>query len=125
MSNDNARPSGLLPPLEAVPRELTDEERRRLYAPQSDEALHRVSDLLSVATGREWQRDKRVLGLWTFANDKIGWIWIDGVGWRQLAYTNSSSFIALTLLAASARVSLSRVDYREESDGLIHELYVW
>ena len=33
--------------------------------------------------------------------------------------------ITLTMLGANAKQSQTSVNYREESDGMIHEMYVW
>ena len=50
---------------------------------------------------------------------------IAGVGWKRLATSTDSSALALTVLASLGKLTQARVDYREESDGFIHELYVW
>lgn len=38
---------------------------------------------------------------------------------------SGSPIVALTMLSAHAREKGSTVNYREESDGMIHEMYVW
>jgi hypothetical protein len=72
-----------------------------------------------------WQTNKRVNALWGTNEPRNSWVLIAGVGWKKLASSTDSSALALTVLAAHGKLTQARVDYREESDGLIHELYVW
>jgi hypothetical protein len=72
-----------------------------------------------------WQNNKRVTGLWSINQDKNAWVHVDGIGWKKLANNSASAIIALTLLGTHAREKAAVVNYREESDGLIHEIYVW
>ncbi len=72
-----------------------------------------------------WQNNKRVTGLWGTNETRNSWVLIDGVGWKKLSAGTDSAELALTVLASHAKLTQARVDYREESDGSIHELYVW
>jgi hypothetical protein len=72
-----------------------------------------------------WQTNKRVNALWGTNEPRNSWVMIAGVGWKKLAADTDSSALALTVLASHGKLTQARVDYREESDGLIHELYVW
>jgi hypothetical protein len=47
------------------------------------------------------------------------------VGWKKLANNSDSAIVALTVLSASARQTQTQVNYRDEADGMIHEMYVW
>lgn len=72
-----------------------------------------------------WQNNKRITALWSINQDRNSWVGIDGVGWRKLANGSDSAIVALTMLGAHAREKNAVVNYREESDGMVHEMYVW
>jgi hypothetical protein len=72
-----------------------------------------------------WQKNKRINGLWTINQNRNSWIGVSGIGWRKLANNSDSGIVALTMLSAHAREKNSPVNYREESNGMIHEMYVW
>jgi hypothetical protein len=72
-----------------------------------------------------WNTNKKVTALWSINQNRNSWLHIDGVGWRRLANNSDSVTMALTILGAHAREKASTVNYRDEADGMIHELYVW
>ncbi|WP_052959033.1 hypothetical protein [Methanoculleus sediminis] len=72
-----------------------------------------------------WQNNKKVVSLWSLSQNRNAWAGIEGVGWKKLSNKSDSITVAFTMLAAHAREKGSLVSYREESDGMIHELYVW
>ena len=72
-----------------------------------------------------WQSTKKVDALWTINEDGNSWIGVAGIGWKKLAHPNETAVSALTMLAAHARYTNASVDYRDESDNMIHEIYVW
>ena len=79
----------------------------------------------AVEAAGVWQNDKRATALWGTNEPHNSWVLIAAVGWKKLAATTDSAALALTVLAAHGKLTQTRVDYREESDGCIHELYVW
>jgi hypothetical protein len=72
-----------------------------------------------------WQNDKRISALWSINENRNSWVGVAGIGWKKLANNSDSAIVALTMLSAHAREKESPVYYREESDGMIHEMYVW
>src|SRR2546423_9373857 len=72
-----------------------------------------------------WLNNKRITGLWTINQNRNSWVAVDGVGWKRLANNSDSAIVALTTLGSHAREKNSVVNYREEADGMIHEMYVW
>jgi hypothetical protein len=72
-----------------------------------------------------WQNNKRVTGLWSINQNRNSWVFIDGVGWRKLANNSDSAIVSLTMLGSHAREKNSVVNYREEADGMVYEMYVW
>lgn len=72
-----------------------------------------------------WLNNKRITGLWTINQNRNSWVAVDGVGWKRLANNSDSAIVALAMLGSHAREKNSVVNYREEADGMIHEMYVW
>jgi hypothetical protein len=69
--------------------------------------------------------NKRITGLWGKSQDRNSWAHIDGIGWKKLVNSSASTINALTLLAGQARALNRPIDYRDEADGMIYEMYVW
>ena len=72
-----------------------------------------------------WQNDKRITGLWTINETRNSWVYVTGIGWKKLSNTVDSATVALTMVSGSARQTNTPVNYRDEADGMIHEIYVW
>lgn len=72
-----------------------------------------------------WNNSKRVTALWTINQNRNSWMHVDTVGWKRLSTASESGVVALTRLAAHARERNSVVNYRDEADGMVHEIYVW
>jgi len=72
-----------------------------------------------------WQNTKKVSALWVINEVRNSWAYIAGVGWKKFANNSDSAIVALTTLGAHAKLIQSNVDYRDEADGMIHEMYVW
>jgi hypothetical protein len=72
-----------------------------------------------------WQNNARITALWSINQNRNSWVHVDGVGWKKLANNSDSGIVALTMLGAHARDRDRIVNYREEADGMIHEIYVW
>lgn len=72
-----------------------------------------------------WLNDKRITGLWSINQNRNSWVYVNGIGWKKLANNSDSAIVALSMLSAHAREKDSAVNYREESDGMIREIYVW
>jgi hypothetical protein len=72
-----------------------------------------------------WQNNKQITSLWSINQNRNSWVGVSAIGWRKLANNSDSAIVALTMLSAHAREKGSVVNYREESDGMIHEMYVW
>ena len=72
-----------------------------------------------------WQNDKRVATLWAINENRNSWVYITNVGWKKLANASDSGIVAMTILASHAKELQRRIDYRDEADGMIHEMYIW
>jgi len=72
-----------------------------------------------------WLGDKRVSALWSINQTRNSWVGIAGVGWKKLSNVSDSAIVAMTILGSNAKQTQTRFDYREEADGMIHEIYLW
>ncbi len=72
-----------------------------------------------------WVNGKKINALWSINQNRNSWVGVAGVGWVKLANNSDSAIVAFTMLGASARQTQTIVNYRQESDGMIHEMYVW
>ena len=75
--------------------------------------------------GAAWNNGKKITALWSINQNRNSWVHIDGVGWRRLANNSDSAIMAMSILGAHAREKATTVNYRDEADGMIHEIYVW
>jgi hypothetical protein len=67
----------------------------------------------------------KVNALWSINENRNVWMGIAGVGWVKLANNSDSAIVAFTMLAANAKQTQGTVNYRQESDNMVHEMYVW
>jgi C1A family cysteine protease len=74
-----------------------------------------------VETG--WERNNRVLGLWTINQDRNAWAYLTNLGWKKLSSQNDNIFFDMLAQLTAAKASNRRVDIRQES-GVIAEIYV-
>jgi hypothetical protein len=72
-----------------------------------------------------WVNNKRINALWTISENRNSWVGVAGVGWVKLANNSDSAIVALTMLGANARHTQGIVNYRQEADNMLHEMYVW
>jgi C1A family cysteine protease len=50
-----------------------------------------------------WLSNTRVIGLWTIDQDRNAWAYLNGIGWRRIAWDNDNIFFDLLRLLAAAR----------------------
>ena len=72
-----------------------------------------------------WQTNKQVDALYSTYAARFSWMHVSGGPWRRFSPVSDSGVAALALLAAHARDRGRPVNYREEADQLVHEMYVW
>lgn len=72
-----------------------------------------------------WLTNKQVDALYSTYAARFSWMHVAGGPWRRFSPVSDSGVAALALLAAHARDRGRPVNYREEADQLIHEMYVW
>ena len=98
----------------------------------ADAAIAAPSKLPPAATNTSltaaasiWNNSAHINGLWSINQDKNSWAAITGTGWKKLSNASDSGIVALTMLSSHAKQAGSPVNYREEDDAMIHEMYVW
>ena len=72
-----------------------------------------------------WQTNKQVDALYATYAARFSWMHVASGPWRRFSPVSDSGVAALALLAAHARDRGRPVNFREEADQLIHEMYVW
>jgi hypothetical protein len=72
-----------------------------------------------------WVNNRKINALWAINENRNSWVGVAGVGWVKLANNSDTAIVAFTVLGANARQTQGTVNYRQESDGMIHEMYVW
>ncbi len=72
-----------------------------------------------------WVNGQKVNALWSINENRNSWIGVAGVGWIKLANNSDSAVVALTILGAHAKQTQGAINYRQEADGMIHEIYAW
>jgi hypothetical protein len=109
------------------PRELSGDEQATTTrsAGSGNEPTREPPAASSSADAALWRQDVRVNALWSINQNRNSWMSVNGVGWRQLAPTSDSGIVALTILASHGKQTQTRVDYREEADGKVYEIYAW
>ncbi|MHC4497460.1 MAG: hypothetical protein ACYSYM_16735, partial [Planctomycetota bacterium] len=81
---------------------------------------------VSYSTGvSAWQNSRKIDALWCINQNRNSWVHVIGIGWKKLSNKYDSATVALTTLGSSAKLTQSPVNYRDEADGMIHEMYVW
>ena len=76
-------------------------------------------------TATVWVNNKKINALWAINENRNSWAGVAGVGWVKFANNSDSAIVAFTILGANARQTQGVVNYRQESDNMMHEIYVW
>jgi hypothetical protein len=79
---------------------------------------------VAAVTGT-WRTGMTVTGLWSINEVRNAWMYVSGLGWRKLYNGRDGAFRALVTLAAHARQTGRPINFREEADGMVYEIYSW
>jgi len=112
-----------LAPLSAADISVLAASAAKVTAPA--QAVSGVAKQAAVAAGTTWQSGKNIVNQWTINQDRNSWIGVSGIGWQKLSTASDSGCVSLTMLASNALISKASVSYRTESDGMVHEIYVF
>lgn len=72
-----------------------------------------------------WHNNKKITAMWSNSSNRNAYASIAGMGWKKLSNANDSSFLALVMLASHAEQTNANCNIRIDSDGEIHQIYVW
>ena len=75
-------------------------------------------------TASTW-RSGQVTATWSIDEVRNAWIQVAGVGWKKLYNGRDGAFTALAILAAQAHQTGRVIQFREEADGMVYEIYLW
>jgi len=114
----------------APPRELPDLTRDLMAGATATaiEAAPTLQPPAAAVTGDGvglWVTNKQIDALYSTYAARFSWMHVAGSVWRRFSPVSDSGVAALALLAAHARDRGRPVNYREEADQLVHEMYVW
>lgn len=122
----------------ARPRDLTEGEQAMTTQVHADVPTFPsllppgiAAGVSAVGAGTTWQSDARVTALWSINQNRNVWMYTwnhsknSNIGWVKLSTASESGCVALNMLASSAKLTQTRLDYRQENDGMVHEIYLW
>ncbi len=72
-----------------------------------------------------WHKGKKITALWSEQSHRNSWVYVAGLGWKKLSNANDGAIVSMTMLASVAEQTGANVNVRIESDGMVHEIYVW
>ncbi|MDX3380507.1 hypothetical protein PV682_03480 [Streptomyces niveiscabiei] len=72
-----------------------------------------------------WTQNVMVDALWSINQTRNAYFHVKGGGWKKIYNATDWAFTALTTLASQARQTNHAISFREESDGMVHEIYLW
>lgn len=82
------------------------------------------TEAVAAVTGT-WQTGVTVTALWSINEVRNAWFHGSGIGWRKIYNGRDGSFRALVALAAHARQTGRPINFRQEADGMVYEIYAW
>lgn len=111
----------------ALPEELLAEQAVQLpgeapaMIPPTEEEIE-IAEIQGVAA---WHNGKKITALWSSKTPRNSFILVQGMGWKKLCNANDSCVVSMTMMAAHAEQTNATVNIRTESDGMVHQIYVW
>lgn len=109
------------PPGSAVTVAGGDMTVRAYTAPSAAE----VAPAPSASVTSTWRTGVTVDALWSINQVRNAWMRVVAVGWVKLYNGSDGAFTALATLASQARQTGRSINYRQEADGMVHEIYLW
>jgi hypothetical protein len=72
-----------------------------------------------------WQSGVTVAALWSINEIRNAFMYGPTVGWKKIYNGRDGGFTALVTLASQARQTGRQINFREEADGMVYEIYLW
>ena len=119
------------------PKPITDEQLHEMMGASSGTAgsaptlvppgtmgAEAAAETIGAVTGT-WRSGVTVTALWSINEPRNAWMHVAGIGWRKLFNGRDGAFTALVALAGQARQTGRQIAFREETDGMVYEIYLW
>jgi hypothetical protein len=87
-------------------------------------STHADVDVSASITGT-WRQNVVVTALWSINETRNAWIHLQNIGWKKIFNSRDGAFTTLVTLASQAKQTNRPITCREESDGMIYEIYLW
>jgi C1A family cysteine protease len=71
----------------------------------------------------EWQNNRTIRGLWAISDTRNAWAYVDGLGWRRIAYDSDVIMATLLVQLAAAKAAGRPVNVHVKEE-LIDQVYV-
>ncbi|MGW3037691.1 hypothetical protein ACWDCB_41665 [Streptomyces sp. NPDC001178] len=71
-----------------------------------------------------WTQNAIVDAMWSINQTRNAFLHVKGGAWKKIFNGSDWAFTALTTLASQARQTGRPISFREEADGLVHEIYL-
>jgi hypothetical protein len=115
-----------------APQAITDEQLQAMVqqaiqasGPTLVPPVVESGGVAAEAVTATWQTNKTVTALWGINETRNAWMHVDGLGWRKLYNGRDGAFVALAMLASQARQTGKPINFRQEADGMVYEIYLW
>ena len=72
-----------------------------------------------------WRQSVVVTALWSINETRNAWIHLQNIGWKKIFNSRDGAFTTLVTLSSQAKQTNRPITCREESDGMIYEIYLW
>lgn len=83
-----------------------------------------IGEAITAVTGT-WRTGVTVTALWSINETRNAWMHVAGIGWKKIYNGRDGAFTALVTLASQARQTGRAINFREEADGMVYEIYLW
>src|SRR5690349_22319467 len=72
-----------------------------------------------------WTQNAIVDAMWCINQSRNAFLHVKGNAWKKIYNGSDYAFTALTTLASQARQTAKPISFREEADGMVHEIYLF
>lgn len=114
--------------VESQPQVLSDAELKMMYesggGAAAPELVPPSMEKAAAVAAAAWVNGVHVNALWSIDQNRNSWAGFPA-GWKKFANNSDTAIVAFTILASHAKQTQGPVNYREEADGMIHEMYVF
>lgn len=100
-------------------------EARPTITPELRGDLQAFAAQSAMAISGTWTQNVIVDAMWCINQTRNAYLHVKGGAWKKIFNGSDWAFTALTTLASQARQTGKPISFREEADGLVHEIYLY